>query len=420
MSGVVKDDTPPNSGEISPEATGVDEKIPGAEGVLDVEASESGDDTASSVSSRRPPHLRVVGEDDSEFEPAPVEPQIPAIRMGAALRKAREDRGLTLEAVSKVIRVTVSDLQAIEDMTPNLIRGATVHIKGHVKSYARHLGLNADEVLAQYMADCPILADPVNPEPVTPQKPAKTGSGMGMLPILGGVALLAAAGAAAFVFMSSGKNDDAPVAAATAPAAAPVAAAPTATASAPPLTIVALRRAKIVVRGADGTKFVSRYMAEGESYAPRVGAGWTVSAEEDGSAFEWRLGDMSLGLLSDDAAPVYAQSVDTAIKRTPVGPAAELAGPEGVPATTETNEADPAEAAYRAPANRSAASSGSSERASAPVRTQPQSAQPQASQSAPTPARRPARPAASPAETNATPAQPAAPPPVDPALAAYQ
>jgi hypothetical protein len=76
-----------------------------------------------------------------------------------------------------------------------------------------------------------------------------------------------------------------------------------------PLHIVAVRRALLEVRSANGDKYVHRFLEPGESYPPRVGYGWTVSTD-DGSAFEWRLGDRPLGLLAPAGGPVQKQSVD--------------------------------------------------------------------------------------------------------------
>ena len=78
-----------------------------------------------------------------------------------------------------------------------------------------------------------------------------------------------------------------------------------------PLRIVALRHALLEIRSASGTKFVHRFFEPGESYLPRTGLGWTVSAE-DGSAFEWRSGDKSLGLLAPPGA-VNMAPVDNAL-----------------------------------------------------------------------------------------------------------
>src|SRR5690606_30443528 len=82
------------------------------------------------------------------------------------------------------------------------------------------------------------------------------------------------------------------------------------------LRIVAVKPARIEIRSAAGDKMVNREFLPGEPFLVRVGAGWTVSTE-DGSAFEWRLGEQSLGLLAPEG-PVYSQSVDIAAERPPV------------------------------------------------------------------------------------------------------
>ncbi len=88
-----------------------------------------------------------------------------------------------------------------------------------------------------------------------------------------------------------------------------------------PLELVAVRQGWLEVRGADGTIFRSRVMAEGETYFPRLNAGWTVSAR-DGGAFEWRVGDIVVSPLGPDGAEVFSVSVDEQLTR-----AAEVSAP---------------------------------------------------------------------------------------------
>ena len=78
-----------------------------------------------------------------------------------------------------------------------------------------------------------------------------------------------------------------------------------------PLELVAVRPAWIEVRGADGTIFRSRTMAASESYYPRVGAGWSVTARDAG-AFEWRVNDQIVGRLGEDDVAIYSASIDEA------------------------------------------------------------------------------------------------------------
>jgi hypothetical protein len=73
--------------------------------------------------------------------------------------------------------------------------------------------------------------------------------------------------------------------------------------------VVALAPSWLEVRGPDGTIFLSRDMAQGESYKPDVGAGWTLHAR-DGAAFEIRLNNNVVGALGEPGAPVLGRRVD--------------------------------------------------------------------------------------------------------------
>jgi hypothetical protein len=262
-------------------------------------------------------HLRVVSEGEpdvaGEMTAEAVSADAP-VRSGAAIRAARENLGLELEQVSRETRIHINHLRAIEDMTPNLL-GAPVYAKGYIRNYARYLRLDPEATLAQYLRECAILADPQKQEiaPTAAKPPGKRPRG----PVLALVAAgLVIGGGVAWVLTSPRRV--APPAAEV-PAGAPVtgAAAPATAQAGPALKLVAVSRARIEVRGADGTKFLARSFSPGESYNPRVGAGWTVTTP-DGAAFEWRLGDVSLGLLAPEGGPVYAQSVDLALARQPV------------------------------------------------------------------------------------------------------
>jgi cytoskeleton protein RodZ len=250
-------------------------------------------------------------------------------RSGALLRSTRENRGYSIEQVSKETRIRQDHLRAIEDMMPNLV-GAKVYVEGHIRTYARHLGLPAETVLSQYRRECAILSDPEKLEMAPPAAPRRLRPSAPVLGLL--VVALAGAGVAA-VLLNLPEPDTSRTANTT-ETADPVAAAPAVTA--PPLRIVAVRQARIEIRGADGTKFIGREFQPGETYAPRVGAGWTVSTDQ-GDAFEWRLGDtMTLGLFAPQGGPVNYQSVDMALKRQPVAlnPAAM---PETTPSPTDAN-----------------------------------------------------------------------------------
>ena len=94
--------------------------------------------------------------EDVAFAQEPVLPLIdqPNMRIGAVIKATRENLGYSLDQVSKEIRVHLSHLRAIEDMTPNLL-GAPVYAKGYIRAYARHLGLDEQTRSSAICASAP-------------------------------------------------------------------------------------------------------------------------------------------------------------------------------------------------------------------------------------------------------------------------
>jgi cytoskeleton protein RodZ len=331
MSGVAKDETtpvPPSEG--TPDATA--QVSPPSREHTEEPASAEGDGRGAR---RGAPFLRVVTDNEDADGGGPQR------RIGAIIRSAREDQGLTLEAVARDTRIHLSHLRAIEDMTPGML-GAPVYAKGYIRNYARHLKLDPDEILSRYLSECAILSDPEKQEIAPPVVARKLPVALPVMGLL--VVALAVTAIGVFVFNSGDSGSQTESTASQGATDASGAVVP----AGPALRLVAVKRARIEVRGADGTKFLARFLSPGESYTPRVGAGWTVTTE-DGSAFEWRLGEDSLGLLAAEGGHVYAQSVDTAALRPPIPkPVAE---PEPTPVVQpsdgEANALNPAAAAPR-------------------------------------------------------------------------
>jgi hypothetical protein len=362
MSGVAKDETSSpstqdesatvaasegvNAAEASTSAPEAEEKLP----ELHIPELRSQDHKADHKG-RRASHLRVVADNETVSEMASPEPA--AQRIGAVMRAQRQHLGYDLDSVSKETRIAVSHLRAIEDMTPNVI-GQPVYVKGHIRTYARHLKMDPDAVLAQYKDECALLADPEKQDiapPVSTRKLPVAIPAFGLL-----IVALVGAGGIYAVMQANSTNPSAKAAAHATDAAKAAAAVDASIAPvAPPLHIVAVKEARIEVRGADGTKFLARSFAPGESYSPRVGAGWTVTTS-DGSAFEWRLGDQSLGLLAP-AGPIYAQSVDLAMKRVPTAPVIVPEAAPTIPSPLDANARVPATTATPLPAPTGAAPS---------------------------------------------------------------
>lgn len=318
MSGVAKDDINPSvpatgapADETAAAVVAADAgqpESPAAPATVSPSARDEGD----SKPRRTASHLRVVG--DADFV-APIDQ--PAQRIGEVIRTARENAGYTLEHVSRETRVHLSHLRAIEDMTPGLL-GAPVYAKGYIRSYARYLGLNEQDTLDRFLRECAaILKDPEKPE-IAPPASSKARKLPVAVPVLGLLVVGLMAGAAV-MFLANGEKSD-PVTQPASPGAA-VPAAAAVTPISPQLRIVALKRGMLEVRSAKGDKYVHRNYNPGEFFIVRVGEGFTVSAD-DGAAFEWRLGDQSLGLLQAEGGPVYTQSADLAAQRQPILPPA--------------------------------------------------------------------------------------------------
>ena len=77
-----------------------------------------------------------------------------ALGLGERLRSARKARALTLEQAAFTLRLEASVLRALEDERYEAL-GAGVFVRGHLKAYARLLGLAEDVVLAAYRAADP-------------------------------------------------------------------------------------------------------------------------------------------------------------------------------------------------------------------------------------------------------------------------
>jgi len=94
----------------------------------------------------------------------PVRPA--SIGVGPALRRAREIRGLPLEAAARDTKLPVERLRALEEEDFDDLPGE-VFIRASLRTYAQYLGLAPEKVLAAYARH----AD--DPEP--PPPPAKMG-----------------------------------------------------------------------------------------------------------------------------------------------------------------------------------------------------------------------------------------------------
>jgi len=95
--------------------------------------------------------------------------------LGALLRKAREQRGYTLDDIQEVTKIRKRYLEAIENGEYKVLPGS-FYVRAFVKTYAETVGLDAEEVLRLYQKELPkpegadtMPAEPVRRRPRTSQ-----------------------------------------------------------------------------------------------------------------------------------------------------------------------------------------------------------------------------------------------------------
>jgi hypothetical protein len=248
------------------------------------------------------------------------------LRMGQVLRRVREALGLEIADVSRKSLLRQDFLMWIERMEIGQIPKG--YLTPYLRAYSGELGLPDAEVIARYTHECGAVADVKSSAPVpkigdiTPQK-----SKLPMMAAAAAALVLVAGGAVTITQIVKPQKELAPAPAIVAVNGGRHSLFEDAETTSRPLPtnlqlqLVALRQGWLEVRGADGTIFRSRVMAAGESYFPRLDAGWTVSAR-DGGSFEWRVGDAVVGPLGPDGGAVFSVSVDQKLVE-----AAEIASP---------------------------------------------------------------------------------------------
>jgi len=77
-------------------------------------------------------------------------PELTVGTFGEKLRKQREQRGISLDTISTITKISPRMLRAIEDEHFEQLPGG-VFSKGFVRAYARQVGLNEEEAVADYL-----------------------------------------------------------------------------------------------------------------------------------------------------------------------------------------------------------------------------------------------------------------------------
>src|SRR5277367_2050391 len=94
--------------------------------------------------------------------------------LGDRFRSAREARGLSLSDVSEQIRIRSIYLAAIEEENWSAV-GAPVYIRGFLRTYARFLGLDPEDVVAAFNGEVPSAAQTASSPGSEPSRAAEPG-----------------------------------------------------------------------------------------------------------------------------------------------------------------------------------------------------------------------------------------------------
>lgn len=92
--------------------------------------------------------------------------------VGKYLRQQREAKAMSIEEVARATRVPMSSVERLESDQFDELPGE-VFVRGFMKSYARAVGLEADDVLARYTSSRRVAW--VTPLPISsPTRPARS------------------------------------------------------------------------------------------------------------------------------------------------------------------------------------------------------------------------------------------------------
>ncbi|MBI2840425.1 MAG: DUF4115 domain-containing protein [Acidobacteria bacterium] len=141
---------------------------------------------------------------------------------GARLKRERELRGIGLAEIAKASKISTRLLEAIESDKYDILPGGVFN-RGFIRSYARHLGLNEEDVINDYLQSMQQKSEET-PAPVRPLPPSATMPPVRM-PLLIQVAIVLAiafiAGAALYLKKHPNKVEPPASAPQTQPAPAP-------------------------------------------------------------------------------------------------------------------------------------------------------------------------------------------------------
>jgi cytoskeleton protein RodZ len=106
-----------------------------------------------------------------------------SLKLGERLRSARKARAVSLERVAQALHLDEGIVLALEEERFDAL-GAPVFVRGHLRAYAKLLGLDAETLLTAYEPDKP-------EEVVTPAVEQRVGRSVTINPMILGVSVLA-------------------------------------------------------------------------------------------------------------------------------------------------------------------------------------------------------------------------------------
>lgn len=109
--------------------------------------------------------------------------------VGQMLRLAREEKEWSLLETEEITKIRVRYIQALEEEEYGILPGAT-YVKGYLRTYAKQLGLNPDEVIELYSVS---IKPEVAPVIESPERIVKSRPSWVRPLIIGGMALVAIA-----------------------------------------------------------------------------------------------------------------------------------------------------------------------------------------------------------------------------------
>lgn len=95
--------------------------------------------------------------------------------LGALLRKARDQRGLTLDDIQETTKIRKRYLEAIESGDHTILPGP-FYVRAFVKNYSEAVGLDPDEVLRLYQHEVPAPPAEQNADPIAVRAPRRVKS----------------------------------------------------------------------------------------------------------------------------------------------------------------------------------------------------------------------------------------------------